>query len=109
MRAFTNDSPTRISRQLSSFVCCEKEGERRSWSNLTEKFYARALVEWQPRSRTGTAPMAGEPSCREPVAARLLTSTGGDGDLVGGACDFDVVARGSHFIARALQAHVVAH
>ena len=53
--------------------------------------------------------MAGEPSSREPVAARLLTSTGGDGDLVGGACDFDVVARGSHFIARALQAHVVAH
>ena len=53
--------------------------------------------------------MAGEPSCREPVVARLPTSTGGDGDLVGGANDFDVVAWGSHIIARALQPHVVAH
>ena len=53
--------------------------------------------------------MAGEPGSREPVAARLLTSTGGDGDIVGRARDFNVVARGSGIIARALQPHVVAH
>src|SRR6266571_4492217 len=36
-------------------------------------------------------------------------STGGDGDHAGGTGDFDVVARGRRFVARALQPHVVAH
>src|SRR6266571_4193780 len=43
------------------------------------------------------------------VVARLLASTGGDGNHAGGACDFDVVVRGSRIKARALEPDVVAH
>src|SRR5258706_8118925 len=39
----------------------------------------------------------------------FLASTGGYGDHAGAAGDFDVVAPGSRFVARALQPHVVAH
>ena len=37
----------------------------------------------------------------------LSESTGGDGNHAAGACDFDIVARGSRFIALALQSHIV--
>ena len=36
-------------------------------------------------------------------------STGGDGDHAGGACDFDVVARGRWVKARVLQPHIIPH
>ena len=53
--------------------------------------------------------MAGEPSSREPVAARLLTSTGGDGHHACRACHFDIIVWGGRIKARALQSQIVAH
>src|SRR5438132_8294579 len=50
-----------------------------------------------------------EPDVRGRAHARLLASTGGDGNHAGGACDFDVVVRGSRIKARALEPDVVAH
>src|SRR5258708_33873249 len=61
---------------------------------------------YQRTTKTCALPRTGRSRAR---CGSGSSSTGGDGDHAGAAGDFDVVARSSRFVARALQPHVVAH